>query len=97
MQRLMGRKERKALELEVSRFGFEAVDGAAFQAALLATADRLGLVLAGSLEPAVRVICGASAPTQAEIAANPRATELLRFALSDDYLGLRRDAEAGTR
>ena len=97
MQRLMGRKERRALELEVSRFGFEPVDGAAFRAAMLATADRLGLVLAGSIEPAVRVICGAPAPTQVEIAANPRAIELLRFALSEEYLALRRDAEAGAR
>lgn len=95
MQRLMGRKERKALELEVSRFAFEPVDGAAFQAAVLATADRLGLMLAGSIEPAVRVICGASAPTPAQIAANPRAIELLRFALSAEYLALRRDSEAG--
>jgi len=87
----------RALELEVSRFGFEPVDGAAFRAAMLATADRLGLVLAGSIEPAVRVICGAPAPTQAEIAANPRAIELLRFALSEEYLALRRDAEAGAR
>jgi hypothetical protein len=55
------------------------------------------LVLAGSIEPAVRVICGAPAPTQAEIAANPRALELLRFALSEEYLALRRDAEAGAR
>ena len=49
------------------------------------------------IEPAVRVICGAPAPTQAEIAANPRALELLRFALSEEYLALRRDAEAGAR
>ena len=97
MQRLMGRKERKALELEVSRFGFETVDGAAFQAAVLATADRLGLVLAGSIEAAVRVLCASAAPAQEEISANARAVALLRFALSDDYLALRRDAEAEAR
>jgi len=97
MQRLMGRKERKALELEVSRFGFETVEGAAFQAAVLGTADRLGLVLAGSIEPAVRVICDASPTTAEELSANPRALELLRFAVSEDYLALRRDAEAGSR
>jgi len=95
MHRLMGRKERKALELEASRFGFETVDGAAFQAAVLATADRMGLVLAGSIEAAVREICGGSAPTQAEIAGNPRAVDLLRFALSTEYLALRRDADEG--
>jgi hypothetical protein len=95
MHRLMGRKERKALELEASRFGFETVDGAGFQAAVLATADRMGLVLAGSIEAAVRVICGVAAPGQAEIAANPRAVELLRFALSAEYLALRRDADEG--
>jgi hypothetical protein len=96
MQRLMGRKERKALELEASRFGFEGVDGAAFHAAVLATADRLGLVLAGSIEVAVRVICGETAPSLAQIAASPRAAELLRFALSEDYLALRRDADEGS-
>jgi len=43
----------------------------------------------------VRVICGVAAPGQAEIAANPRAVELLRFALSAEYLALRRDADEG--
>jgi len=94
MLRLMSRKDRKALELEASRFGFETIDGGAFQRAVLATADRLGLLLAGDIEVAIRVICG-GAPTPADIAANPRALELLRFALDADYLVLKRDADGG--
>jgi tetratricopeptide (TPR) repeat protein len=90
MLRLMSRKDRKALELEASRFGFETIDGAAFQSGVLATADRLGLLMAGDVEVAIRVVCG-GAPTPDDIAANRRALALLEFALGADYLVLRRD------
>jgi tetratricopeptide (TPR) repeat protein len=96
----MNRKDRKALELEASRFGFEPIDAAFFRESILATADRLGLVLAGDVAVAVRVVGGLDVDSDTalpltEIAANKRALELIRFALSEDYLTLRRDTGAG--
>ena len=54
----LSRKDRKALELEASRFSFESIDAALFRESVLANADRLGLVLANDVEAAVRVIGG---------------------------------------
>ena len=87
----MGRKERRALELQASRFGFEPLDAGAFRAGVLAAADRLGLLLAGDIAVAARVRgeLGADAEV-ATLAAKPAVLELVRFALSEDYLALRR-------
>jgi len=94
--RLMGRKNRKALELEVSRFGFETIDTVAFAVGTRATADRLGLLFCGDVEVAIGVLCGRTTGLTAElIAADELAMELLRFALSEEFLVLRIDAAAG--
>jgi hypothetical protein len=96
----MSRKDRRALELEASRFGFEPVDGVAFRESLLTTADRLGLLMAGDIGVAVH-LAGEFDPasqgplTPAVIADRTRVMTLIRFALSDDYLTSRRDSGAG--
>jgi hypothetical protein len=102
--RAMNRKDRKALELRASRFGFETIDAAAFQSALLGTADRLGLLFAGDVAVAVRLVANLTPgdreaspprPTLAVIRDNTRALALLRFALSQDYLTARREIGQG--
>ena len=96
MLRLMSRREKKSLELEASRFGFEPVDGAGFQAAVLETADRVGLLLAGDVATSVRVACGGTAASPQALATDGRALALLRYALGEAYLTLRRElAEEG--
>ncbi|HEY2728402.1 MAG TPA: hypothetical protein VGK52_00585 [Polyangia bacterium] len=50
----MSRRDRKALVLQSSRFGFESVDPARWGHAVRRTADRLGLVLAGDVAAAAR-------------------------------------------
>jgi tetratricopeptide (TPR) repeat protein len=98
--RAMSRKDRKSLELAASRFGFESVDAAVFRESILATADRLGLMLAGDIATAVRIAgsFGDDPETKisgVEIASNKRASDLIRFALSEDYLSLRRTGGGG--
>ncbi|HEV3030986.1 MAG TPA: tetratricopeptide repeat protein [Polyangia bacterium] len=50
----MSRRDRKALVLQASRFGFESIDPARWGHAVRRTADRLGLVLAGDVAAAAR-------------------------------------------
>jgi tetratricopeptide (TPR) repeat protein len=50
----MSRRDRKALLLQASRFGFESIDPARFGIAVRRTADRLGLLLAGDVAASVR-------------------------------------------
>ncbi|MEP6652846.1 MAG: tetratricopeptide repeat protein [Myxococcales bacterium] len=96
----MSRKDRKALELEASRLASQPADPGPFRKSLLSTADRLGLVLAGDIAVAVRVagefVLDPEIPlTTAALAISPhheRVLDLVRFAVSDDYLALRRDA-----
>ncbi len=95
----MGRKDRRALELEASRFGFEAIDATDFRESALATADRLGLVLAGDAAVAARIAGGIGvdadpSATLTAIGRNERVLGLIRFALSHDYLMLRRGSGA---
>src|SRR5205807_1495314 len=92
--RAMGRRERKALALEASRFGFEPLDAAAFREALLMAADRLGLLLASDVVTAARTAGDLpdGALSAATVTASPRALALVRFALGEDYLTLRREA-----
>jgi tetratricopeptide (TPR) repeat protein len=98
--RAMARKDRKALEAQASRFELEPSDAAGFRESVLATADRLGLFIAGDVAAAARVT-GDFDPssdvvlTSAAIASRPRAIQLIRFALSDDYLALRHASEVG--
>jgi hypothetical protein len=56
----------------------------------------LGLLFCGDVEVALGVVCGRKTGlTPQVIAADPRARELLRYALSEDFLALRIDAAAG--
>jgi tetratricopeptide (TPR) repeat protein len=50
----MSRRDRKALTLQSSRFGFESIDPARWVHAVRRTADRLGLLLAGDVAASVR-------------------------------------------
>jgi hypothetical protein len=95
----LSRKDRKILELEASRFGFESIDAKVFRQSVLGAADRLGLALADDVAVAVRITAGfdvdseaapSPASIAASIAANSRALDLIRFALSEDYLLLGR-------
>jgi hypothetical protein len=92
--RVISRRDRKALVLQASRFGFESADWARFQHAVLRTADRLGLIMAGDIALAARVAGGieAAAATPEALRANPRARDLLRFVLSEGFPALRREA-----
>jgi hypothetical protein len=96
LSRALARKERKTLALQASRFGFETIDAAAWQGALLRGADRLGLVLAGDVRAAA---IGAgrftTPPSPADLRRNPAATAVVRFALGEAYLAARREAGQG--
>jgi cellulose synthase operon protein C len=50
----MSRRDRKALGLQASRFGFESIDPTPWGQAVRRTADRLGLLLAGDVAAAAR-------------------------------------------
>jgi hypothetical protein len=94
LAKAMSRKDRKALELEASRFGFETIDAAGFRSAVLGTADRIGLLFAGDVAVAARLVANLPldskvTPPPRAIADSPRALALLRFALSEDYLRAR--------
>jgi hypothetical protein len=89
--KVMGRKEKKALGALAQRLDNDPLDASAWQHAVLRTADRLGLVVAGDVAAALRVIVDFSgqAPVADQLNENVRALELLRFALSERYLKLR--------
>jgi hypothetical protein len=96
----MARKDRKALEAQAPRFDLDSSNPAGFRESVLATADRLGLFIAGDVAAAARVTgdfdpASDVVPTSAAIASRPRAIQLIRFALSDDYLALRHAGEVG--
>ncbi len=93
--RAVGRKQRKAITLQASRFNFEKYDFAAWHEGVLRTADRLGLMLAGDVAAsALALVSGAAgrAASATEVATNPAALDLLRFALSEQYAHLRKGA-----
>ncbi len=96
LSRALARKERKTLALQASRFGFETIDAAAWQGALLRGADRLGLVLAGDVRAAA-IAAGrfTAPPSPAELRRNAAATAVVRFALGEAYLAARREAGQG--
>jgi hypothetical protein len=93
--RAIGRKQRKALTLQASRFNFEKYDLAGWHEGVLRTADRLGLMLAGDVAAsALAVAVGplpSRPPSAADVATNPIALDLLRFALGEPYALLRRE------
>jgi len=100
LAKAMSRKARKALERQAPRIATEPLDVAGFRAAVLATADRFGLIMAGDIGTAVHLLTrrewsSDDAPlTSADVAAEERAMTLIRFVLSDDYLTLRGPSQA---
>jgi hypothetical protein len=98
--RALGRKQKKALTLQASRFNFEKYDLAAWHEGVLRTADRLGLMLAGDVAASALALVGGDLPNQplsvADVATNPVALDLLRFALGEQYPLLRKGAGAGS-
>jgi hypothetical protein len=91
--RAVGRKDRKSLALQASRFGFEAFDLDAWRTATLRAADRFGLFVSGDPAAAAAEIAGGA---QA-VPGSPVAIDLLGFALGDRYAALRRAVEGGDR
>ncbi len=91
--RAVGRKDRKSLTLQASRFGFEPFDLEAWRTATLRAANRFGLLVCGDpAQAAVAIAGGAQA-----VSGNPAAVDLLGFALGDRYPPLRRAVEGGDR
>jgi tetratricopeptide (TPR) repeat protein len=90
--RAVGRKQRKALTLQASRFPFEKLDLVAWHEGVLRTADRVGLMLAGDVAASALALAGAAsrAVSAAQVATNPAALDLLRFALGEQYPSLRK-------
>ncbi len=92
MTRALGRKHRKALALQSSRFAFEPFDLVTWRRAVLASADRLGLMFAGDVALAATALAGGGAA----VAGHQGALDLIRFALGDRYPLLRRAANGGS-
>jgi len=100
VMRGIGRKEKKALMLQASRFAFESFDLVAWHEGVLRTADRLGLMMAGDVAEAAQALAGGeaaagdhpSAPA-ASVATSPAALDLVRYALSEQYAALRRSVD----
>ncbi len=86
--RFLSRKDRKALMLQASRFGFETLDLEAWRAAVLRVADRFALIVVD--DPAGAAV--ARAGGVAAVAGDAAARELLAFALSETYVAARRAA-----
>jgi hypothetical protein len=91
--RALGRKDRKSLALQASRFGFEPFDLEAWRTATLRAADRFGLLVCGDPAQAAVAIAGAGPA----VPGNAAARDLLGFALGDRYPALRRAVEGGER
>jgi tetratricopeptide (TPR) repeat protein len=93
VSRLLSRKDRKALALQASRFGFEPLDLDAWRAAVLRVADRFALLVID--DPARAAV--ARAGGVAAVAGDAAARELLAFALSETYVNVRRATGRGER
>jgi len=91
--RALGRKDRKALALQASRFGFEPFDLESWRMATLRAADRFGLLVAGDPAQASAVLAGGVRALPGSLAA----LDLLGFALGERYPALRRAVEGGAR
>jgi tetratricopeptide (TPR) repeat protein len=94
--RAVGRKQKKAITLQASRFNFEKYDVAAWHEGVLRTADRVGLMLSGDVASSALALVSDDASDRAasvaEVATNPAALDLLRFALGEQYPALRKGA-----
>jgi tetratricopeptide (TPR) repeat protein len=94
--RAVGRKQKKAITLQASRFNFERYDVAAWHEGVLRTADRVGLMLSGDVAASALALVSDDASDRpasvADVATNPAALDLLRFALGEQYPALRKGA-----
>jgi tetratricopeptide (TPR) repeat protein len=90
--KVMTRRDRKALTLQSSRFGFESVEPSRWGLAVRRTADRLGLLLAGDVAAAVRAAARTD-PARWKSAVRKTAQKLAR--LLDDQAPPPRDEGAG--
>jgi hypothetical protein len=89
VSRAVGRRDRKALALQASRFGFEPFDLEAWRTATLRAVDRFGLLVAGDPAQAAVALAGGVR----SVAGNPEARDLLGFAVGERYPLLRRALE----
>jgi tetratricopeptide (TPR) repeat protein len=89
VSRAVGRRDRKALALQASRFGFEPFDLEAWRTATLRAADRFGLLVAGDPAQAAAALAGGVRA----VAGNAAALALLGFAVGESYPTLRRAVE----
>jgi len=85
VNRALGRKDRKALALQASRFAFEPFDLEAWRTATLRAADRFGLLVAGDPVQAAAVLAGGARAVPGNLAA----LDLLGFALGERYPAFR--------
>jgi hypothetical protein len=105
--RAISRKDRKALALQSSRFGFEVLDLAAWHEAVIRTAERLGLLMAGDVALAAVSLAGgpagaggdrsgqaAASSLAASVLMSPAAIDLIRYGLGEQYAALRRTVGA---
>ena len=88
VSRLLSRKDRKALALQASRFGFEPLDLDAWRAGVLRVADRFAMLVLGDPARAAAARAGGVAA----VASDAAAREMLAFALSETYVTVRRAA-----
>jgi len=101
VMRGIGRKEKKALVLQASRFAFESFDLEAWHEGVLRTADRLGLMMAGDVALSAQALAGGEAAAAgdqpplpaASVATSPAALDLVSYALSEQYAALRRSVD----
>lgn len=91
--RAVGRKDRKALALQASRFGFEPFDLPAWRTAALRAADRFGLLVGGDPAQAAVALAGGARAVSSSLPA----LDLLGFALGESYPTLRRAVEGAAR
>jgi cellulose synthase operon protein C len=103
----LSRRQVKAVESYGGRFAAEARDVVAWRQGLLRAANRFGLLVAGDLASALQALTGAIVPTNSLAAGmdpsqsslglrGPECTDLIRFALSDRYAAVRREAGLST-
>ncbi|MCC6747300.1 MAG: tetratricopeptide repeat protein [Deltaproteobacteria bacterium] len=104
LQKAMSRRERKLLPLAVARFMQEGGEVDGWVRGVLATANRVGLLICGDLPAAMDQLvrdpsAAVGAPGRATariveaIRAEPQATQLLLYSVSRDYLSLRRELQ----
>ncbi|MEM6787291.1 MAG: hypothetical protein AAF715_07195 [Myxococcota bacterium] len=89
VKKAMSRRIRK-LVAPVARQASDGLDATAWAAAARRSIDRMALIGSGDASHVIdRIVGPAGSPARAAMKDDPRATQLLAFALSDEYLRLR--------